>query len=109
MMQTLPIEATPNQRINTTLGEQNVTLNVYQKSTGLYLDILVDQTRIVSGALCRNAVLIKRYAYLGFVGDLAFLDVTGKNEDPVYPGLGTQFALLYFDAADLAAMTGVVG
>ena len=47
-------------------------------------------------------------AYLGFVGDIMWVDATGGNAMPVYTGLGTQFALVYLEAADLAVLQGSV-
>lgn len=86
-----------------TLGEQLVTLKVYQKFYGLFIDVTVDDALIVGGVICQNRNRIVRSVYLGFVGDLCFLDNQGAD-DPDYTGLGTRFSLAYLTADDLAAM-----
>lgn len=45
--------------------------------------------------------LIVRSAYLGFIGDLAFIDTQGTS-DPIYAGLGTRFQLVYLFPVDVA-------
>ena len=106
MAQQIPLQAVPNQSLNPSIGGQAVQLNLYQKSTGLFMDVLVDNVPIVSGTICENLNRIVRDAYLGFVGDFVFLDTQGSS-DPTYQGLGTRFLLFYLTAADLA--NGVVG
>ena len=101
-MQTIPLQAVPNQTLRTTLGAQSCTIRVYTLSTGLYLDLLVAGVPIVSAMICQDRTLIVREAYLGFVGDLAFMDTQG-GDDPLYAGLGERWVLLYLTPADLAA------
>ena len=84
----------PAQAVSVSLGGQTCQINVYQKRTGLYLDLGVNNVPIIYGVLCLNANLIVRDAYLGFVGDLIFYDTQGSN-DPDYTGLGGRFQLLY--------------
>lgn len=98
----IPLRAVPNQTLTVLLGNQNCRINVYQKFFGLYLDLAIGSTPIVAGVVCENANPIVRYAYLGFVGDLAFIDTQG-SADPVYTGLGSRWQLAYLEAADLAA------
>jgi hypothetical protein len=100
-MQTIPLKQVPNQTIRTTLGGQSCQINIYTLSTGLYLDLLVNGAAILTGAICEDRNLIVREAYLGFVGDLAFMDTQG-TEDPQYTGLGERWVLLYLSPADLA-------
>ncbi len=95
--------AVPSQVINVQLAGQNCTINVYQKTTGLYCDLYVDNVLIIGGVICQNTNLIVRDAYLGFIGDLAFFDMQGGNTDPVYTGLGTQYLLFYIEASEIAA------
>jgi len=97
-MLTIPLAATPSQRLSVALAQQSCGLAVYQKHTGLYLDLYVAGRPIMAGVVCRNLVYLVRAAYLGFVGDLAFVDTAGDN-DPECSGLGTRWQLLYIDAA----------
>jgi hypothetical protein len=93
-MQLVPVLAVPSQTLTITLGGQACTIAIYQKSTGLFLDLAVSNTPIISGVLCLHTVLIVRDAYLGFIGDLAFLDQQAAD-DPVYTGLGSRWVLGY--------------
>jgi hypothetical protein len=99
---TVPLQATPSQTLTTTLGGQGCQLNVYQKSTGLFMDVIVNNVLIIGGVVCENLNRIVRSAYLGFIGDFVFLDTQGTS-DPTYTGLGSRYVLIYLTAADLAA------
>lgn len=99
-MQIVPLQAVPSQKVSVTLGGQACLIWVYQRSTGLYLDLSINDAGVIVGALCENRNRIVRSAYLGFAGDLAFLDTQG-NDDPSYAGIGTRFSLAYFAPAEL--------
>lgn len=100
-MQTIPLLDTYAQTFKVTLGGQACQIELQQRSTGLYLSLLINDAPIVTGVACRNLVRMVRSTYLGFIGDLAFLDTQGA-EDPASPGLGSRFVLQYLEAADLA-------
>lgn len=96
-MEIIPLRAIPNQTVIVRLQEQVTQLNVYQKPQGLFIDVLVNNEPVVMGVICQDRNAIVRDAYLGFVGDLAFLDNEG-NDDPDYTGLGgagSRFSLAY--------------
>ena len=99
-MQILPIQAEPNQTFNALLAGQFCTFNVYQRSTGLFIDVLVSNTLIIGGVLCQNLNRIVRDAYLGFIGDLCFIDNEGST-DPIYTGLGSRYSFAYLEVSDL--------
>jgi hypothetical protein len=96
----VPLQAVPSQVVAVTLGGQNCTLNVYQKIGSLYCDVLVNHVLIIGGVICQNRNRIVRDLYLGFIGDLIFID-NQSNTDPVYTGLGTQYSLAYLELSDL--------
>jgi len=100
-MLTVPIIDAPSQTLSATLGGQNCRLSLRTFTTGLYLDLYINDTPIVVGAVCLDRCLSIRAAYTGFVGDLMFVDTQG-NDDPSSPGLGTRFVLVYLEASDLA-------
>ncbi len=102
----IPLSPTPSQTLNVTLAGQACTINVYQKFYGLFCSIFVNQTPIIQGVLCLNRNYIVRSTYLGFIGDLGFIDTQGTS-DPSYTGLGDRFALLYLEASDLPADYGL--
>jgi hypothetical protein len=99
-MQVVPLQPVPAQVISVVLGNQPCKINVYQKRTGLYVDLYILDALVVAGVSALNANLIVRSAYLGFVGDLAFFDTLGSS-DPVSTGLGAQYILMYLSPADL--------
>ncbi len=99
-MKTIPLQAVRSQKFTVPLSGQYATISVYQKSTGLYLDLALADKTIVTGVICRDRVKIVRDAYMGFVGDLAFIDTQGTS-DPDYTGLGTRYVLAYLEVADL--------
>lgn len=99
-MEIIPLNAIPSQTLSVQLGDQNCQINVYQKSTGLFLDLSANGVAIVNGVLCENLNRIVRSAYLGFVGDLTFIDNHG-DEDPVFTGLDHRFSLAYMTEDEL--------
>lgn len=101
-MQVVPLVAVPSQKLQALLGGQVCQISVYQKSTGLFIDLYVNDVLIIGGVICQNDNRIVRSVYLGFIGDLAFTDTQG-SDDPDYTGLGTRWQLCYIEAADLAA------
>ena len=92
--QTIPITNNASQNFTILLGSQNCAIYIYQLSTGLYCDIIANQTNIVTTMLCLNLVGLVREAYLGFTGQLFFFDTQGTS-DPDYSGLGTRYQLVY--------------
>ena len=93
-IQIIPITNVPYQTFTIQLGNQNCAINIYQLSTGLFFDLSVDNNSIVNSMICLNLVGLVRESYLGFIGQLAFVDTQGTN-DPEYSGLGTRYQLVY--------------
>lgn len=92
----VPTTAIPDQTLQIYLNSQNVTIRIYQRTFGLFVDVYVNKVAIIYGVLAFNMNLIVRDAYLGLVGDLVFFDTQG-TDDPDYTGLGDRFVLLYGD------------
>lgn len=105
-MQIIPLQPVPSQTFTITLNNQLCQINVYQKNTGLFLDLFVGGVLIIGGVICLNLVRIVRNTYLGFIGDLAFIDNQGSS-DPFYTGLGTRYSLAYLELPDVAAVTSL--
>lgn len=97
----IPTQAIPAQTFGVTLAGQNCVISLYQKTPGMFIDVTLSGTPILTGIICRSRVRLVRQAYLGFTGDLAFLDTQGQS-DPVYTGLGARWLLAYLETADLA-------
>lgn len=104
----IPLSAIPSQIVRAGLPTQQATITVYQKAPGLFLDLAVNDAPIITGVVCLDRVYIVRDAYLGFDGDLAFIDTMGITDaslrrDPDYTGLGGRFLLAWLSQADIAA------
>ncbi|MGU3662348.1 phage baseplate plug family protein [Methylobacterium fujisawaense] len=95
-MQIIPIQAVPAQSVKANLNGQNCRLLIQQKLYGLFLDLYVEETLLVGGAICQDRNRIVRSAYLGFSGDLMFQDTMGID-DPTADGLGSRFQLVYLN------------
>ncbi len=101
-MQAIPLTDAPSQVLSAVLGGQSCTIKIATRRTSLFIDLYVNNVLVVGSALCRNGILILRETYLGFVGDLMFVDTQGSS-DPSYPGLGSRYTLLYVTPADIAS------
>lgn len=100
----IPLQPLPSQTLSVAVGVQDCSIAVYQKSTGLFLNLSVGGTPRVQGVLCHDRVRLVRQAYLGFIGDLCFIDTQGKT-DPVYTGLGVRYLLAYLSPDDVAGLS----
>lgn len=101
-MNIIPIGDTPAQILTTTVAGQQCRLRIVTRQAKLWLDLSIGGVSIVAGALCLNGVKLVRDAYLGLSGDLMFVDTQGDS-DPVSPGLGTRFQLVYVTPDEVAA------
>ena len=96
----IPISAVPSQSLSVQLAGQQCQISVYQKSTGVFMDLSANGVPIVSAMLCLDRVKLVRHPYLEFIGDLAFVDTQGA-QDPDYTGFGARYLLIYLEASDL--------
>lgn len=94
MTSVIPILPEPAQNLRVQLGQQQCVIALYQRWGRLYLDLMVDNVQIMRARLCRDRVGLVRDAYLGFAGQLAFVDTQGTS-DPEYTGLGSRYILIY--------------
>ncbi len=102
-MQIVPLQAVPSQTFNVGLANQQCKINVYQKQTGLFFDLYVAGAVVITGVLCLNLNLLVRNTYLGFIGDLAFVDTQGTS-DPDYTGIGIRYQLVYLAIGDVLGL-----
>lgn len=98
-MRTISIEPKKAQSISVELAGQQCLIRLVQRSSFLYMDLSVDEKRIMQGVPCLFGNKMVGYRYLGFVGDLIFLDDVGQ-EDPRWDGLGGRFTLYYIEESD---------
>lgn len=99
-MQIVPLKALPNQTVSVILNDQTCQINVYQTNFGLFVDLFKNNELVIGGVIAENQNRIVRSAYLGFNGDLSFIDTQGSS-DPEYSGIGTRFYLSYFLPGEL--------
>ena len=97
----IPLSATPSQITKTVLSGQNVQLAIYQKSQGLFVDVNVDGVDFVVAVVARDLVPMVCREYMGFIGNLLFVDNLG-NTDPEYSGLGNRHSLIYLTEEEYA-------
>ena len=91
----VPLVAHPAQMLTVGLNGQSCNLNIYQRTTGLYIDLGVNGKLIIGGVIAHDRCRIVRDLYRGFLGDLAFWDSQG-TQDPDWTGLGSRYYLGYF-------------
>lgn len=100
-MKLIPLKPVPSQTLTALLNGQNCKINVYQKSTGVYLDLFLNKNSIITAVMCRDRTRMVRQSYLGFSGDLIFADIEG-NDDPTHLGFNTRFVLVYLEPLDIS-------
>jgi hypothetical protein len=92
----IPLSPVPSQTLAIALGNQNCTIKVYTRATGLFLDLYVSNQPIALGVICLDRNIMVRAAYLGFRGELSFIDSQGAS-DPTHDGLGSRYNLVWLD------------
>lgn len=97
----VPLQALPSQQIQVQLANQTCQIKVYQQPQSLFMDLSVNNVLVIGGVICQNRNRIVRSLYLGFIGDLIFVDTQGSS-DPYYTGLGSRYLLYYMDTVFLA-------
>lgn len=102
-MQQIPLRAAPSQSVKVVLDGQNSQIAIYHKAQGLFVDINADGVDIVVGVIARDAVPLVCREYVGFSGNLLFVDTQG-SDDPIYSGLGSRFSLMYLTAGEYALL-----
>lgn len=103
----VPLQPIASQAFQITLAGQACNIAVYVKTDPsgnqyTYLDLQLNNVSIRSCQLCQNRTRLVRFAYLGFVGDLVFVDMQGQ-EDPQWSGLGQRWQLVYLAPGEYEA------
>jgi hypothetical protein len=101
----IPLNPVPSQTLSIQLDSQNCQINIYQEFYGIFCDLYVDNSLIIAGTLCLNLTRLVRSLYLGFSGDLSFIDTQGST-DPYYTGLGSRYQFVYLETTDLPPGVG---
>ncbi|KMW73653.1 hypothetical protein TI10_05205 [Photorhabdus luminescens subsp. luminescens] len=90
----IALRAAKAQEFTVTLNEQSCMIRLNQRSTGLYMDLTVNDKPVLQGVVCLNCNKMVRYSYLRFQGELFFADLDGSS-DPLWEGLGQRYKLYY--------------
>jgi hypothetical protein len=93
-MLTVPLQPVPSQTLAIALAGQPCKIDVVTRGDGLYVNLYVNDALVIGGVAARNRVRVVIDAYLGFIGDLSWLDTEG-DQDPTYDGLGSRWQLVY--------------
>ena len=91
---TIPIQQIPDQVFYVTLGEQECEIHLYLRFRYMYMDLIVDDKTLFQGKICLNGVNMVEHEYLGFKGQLKFVDTQGFD-DPYYTGFDERWFLTY--------------
>lgn len=91
----IPLLPVPSQLLTIGLLGQNCNIKVYQRTTGLYVDLGISGKMVIGGVIAHDRCRIVRDPYLGFLGDLAFWDSQGTS-DPNWTELNSRYYLGYF-------------
>ena len=94
-MSEIPLTVNPAQTLNVALGGVLTTVALYQRAAGMFADLYQNNALIVGGRPCLNGVGLVREPYLGFAGELTFIDNQGAGQDPTPAGLGSRFSMVY--------------
>lgn len=99
-MRTIPLEPQKSQSVSVELAGQRCVIRLIQRESFLYMDLTVNSNPIMQGVPCLYGNKMVRYSYLGFIGDLVFLDSSGQS-NPVHDGLGGRYVLYYIEESEL--------
>lgn len=95
MILIIPLQANPNQRTTVTVGNQNVTIDVYViEDGGLYADVYINADQIVAGARCNAGVTLNQYL-TALNGYLTWWTEDGYN--PTWQNIGKTAFLFWSD------------
>ncbi len=93
---TSPVTYVPAQ-ISVTLAEQPCVITIMADEEGrVFLSLSVNGTSLADTMLCMDRRRLINHAYLGFTGNLAFVDMQG-TADPDASELGDRYKLVYLE------------
>lgn len=99
-MLTISIEPQKSQSLSVSLAGQQCIIRLIQRESFLYMDLTVNGNPIMQGVPCLYGNKMVGYSYLGFKGDLIFLDNVGQ-QDPRWDSLGGRYILYYIEESEL--------
>lgn len=95
----IPLKQTPSQKLRVVLDGQNCTIRIYYRFGCTYLDLVVKDIVVETGAICRNRTSVIKIPNRTFAGGLYFLDLLG-DKDPDYNLFNDRYVLLYVSPSE---------
>lgn len=92
----VPIQNLPNQTFDIELNGQQCTFDFLTRGIFLFMNMTLDDKKVIDGMICLNGVDLVQYDDSGFKGRLYFEDTQGSL-DPLYYGLNDRWLLIYED------------
>lgn len=96
MIEQIDLEQIPSQTFGVILNDQDCIISLYTRGANIYCDLSINDSPIITGAICLDRQNIIPYEYLGFNGNLMFIDQEGQL-DPDYTQFNDRFVLVYSD------------
>ena len=95
-LQSLEFQNAPDFLLNySILGEATLGSLYPKPPSKLFCTMSIAGNIILQTRICLDRRMLVRAPYLGFLGDIGFMDTQG-TDDPIYTGLGSRFQLIYF-------------
>lgn len=101
-MNTVPLEATPNQRLGIRLAGSRYEIELKQTGQVMSVTIIRDGVTLISGFRCVAGSPLIPYPYLATSGNFMFL--TENDELPNWRLFGSTQTLVFASAAELEAL-----
>lgn len=89
MILSIPLQATPNQRLSLALGGRDITLRLRTLHERLYLSVYEGSRPLALTRLCHNRLP------LAAAGGIFYFDDAHGSLNPHWQGLGSRFRLLW--------------
>ncbi|MFY1028186.1 hypothetical protein ACE4RU_10875 [Actinobacillus seminis] len=99
MIYEIPLKNVPNQKLSTSINGQLLEIGLMTRlNENLYISVAVDGVDIVHNRLCRDRTALIGVDYLNIKGELAFVDIQGR-QDPHYSALKERYKLIFIERA----------
>lgn len=98
-MQQIYLDDLENQKFKVVLNKQNTTIRIYQRGNYIYMDLTLDSTPLLTGAICYDRTLIIQRT-IDFAGNFMFIDLIGTT-NPEHSNLSSRYVFIYIEDSDV--------
>lgn len=102
-MQIIPLQSVANQIVKVVLAGQNCQISLNTRNDSIFVDVNVNGVDLVCNVIAQNLNQIICSQYVGFSGQLMFID-SSQSDDPVFSGLGSRYFLMYLSESENAKL-----